>query len=260
MTPTPVKSARRVIEIFEFFAERQAPAKLTEIARSLGYPASSTFVLLKSLQELGYLDYDRNDRTFLPTLRSALLGIWVNDRLLSNGTISRLMFDLRGRIGETVVLGAQSGLAVQYIHVVRSLTRRNPSQVMTGSLRPLLTSAMGHVILSSKSEGEVLALMRRINAEQKDSKQWVRQRDLLAKLERCRRDGYASSEAAATPGAGIVAMLLASPQHQPTMALGIGAPLSRLREQKPQYVAALRKVVDTHRRHMERGGVVKKVQ
>jgi len=249
----PVKSARRVIEIFEFFAERQAPAKLTEIARVLGYPASSTFVLLKSLQGLGYLDYDRNGRTFLPTLRSALLGIWINDRLLSNGTISRLMFNLRDKIGETVVLGAQSGLAVQYIHVVRSVTRHSPSQVMTGSLRPLLGSAMGHVILSIKSEAEVLALARRINAEQKDSKQWVRSRDLMAKVERCRREGYAYSEAAATPGAGIVAVLLAAPQHHPPLALGIGAPLSRLRDQKLHYVAALRKVVEAHRSYMERG-------
>ena len=62
-------------EVFEFFAERQAPARLTEVARALGYPASSTFVLLKSLRSLGYLDYDRNDRTFLPTLRSALFPI-----------------------------------------------------------------------------------------------------------------------------------------------------------------------------------------
>src|SRR5262245_41226135 len=253
MTPAPVKSAKRVIEIFEFFAERQAPARLTEIAHALGYPASSTFVLLKSLRSLGYLDYDRNDRTFLPTLRSALLGIWVNDRLLSNGTISRLMFDLRGKIGETVVLGAQSGLAVQYIHVVRSLTRRNPSQVMTGNLRPLLSSAMGHIILSTKSDAEVLASARRINAEQQDAKQWVRPRDLMTKLERGRRDGYAYSEAAATPGAGIVAVLLAMPQHQPPLALGIGAPLSRLRDQKLNYVAALRKVVEAHRSYMERG-------
>jgi DNA-binding IclR family transcriptional regulator len=253
MSLAPVKSAKRVIEIFEFFAERQTPARLTEISRVLGYPASSTFVLLKSLQDLGYLDFDRGDRTFLPTLRSALLGIWVNDRLLSNGTISRLMFTLRDKFGETVVLGAQSGLAIQYIHVVRSLTRHNPSQVMTGSLRPLLRSAMGHVILSIKPEAEVLALARRINAEQAESKHWVRPRDLVAKLERCRRDGYAYTEGAATPGAGIVAVLLATPQHQPPLALGIGAPLSRLREQKPHYVAALRKVVEAHRSHTERG-------
>jgi DNA-binding IclR family transcriptional regulator len=185
-------------------------------------------------------------------LRSALLGIWVNDRLLSNGTISRLMFELRDKIGETVVLGAQSGLAIQYIHVVRSLTRRNASQVMTGSLRPLLTSAMGHVILSTYGETEVGALIRRINAEQDDRKKLVPPRDVFAHLERCRRDGYAYTEAASTPGAGIVAMLLASPQHQPALALGIGAPLSHLRSEKKNYVAALRKVVEAHRSHMER--------
>ncbi len=247
-----VKSAQRVIEVFEFFAERRSPATLTEVSRGLGYPPSSTSALLKSLQHLGYLDYDHGDRTFVPTLRAALLGIWVNDRLIADGTILRLMHTLCDRIGDTVVLGAQSELSVQYIHVVRSLRRRRPPQVMTGHLRPLLTSAVGQVILSTKSDAEIVALARRINAEEQDSQLRVKPSEVLASVDRFRREGYAHTEGMFTAGSGIVAMLLAAPRHQPPLALGIGAPLNRFRERMPTYVSALRNVIELHRQHMER--------
>src|SRR5690606_19455126 len=182
------KSARRAIEVFEFFAERRSPATLTEIARALGCPPSSAFALLSTLRQLGYLDYDRHGRTFLPTLRAALLGIWVNDLFLSDGTILKLMDSLRERTGETVVMGTQSGLHVQYIHVMRSLVRRPHREVATGRLRPLLRSAVGQIILSTKPDEEILAIARRINAMETDPEKYVRPSDLLQSIERCRRE------------------------------------------------------------------------
>jgi len=59
-----VKSARRVLEIFEYFAVTHAPVTLKELSTRLGYPLSSTSQLLKSLQALGYLRYDSATRTY----------------------------------------------------------------------------------------------------------------------------------------------------------------------------------------------------
>jgi DNA-binding IclR family transcriptional regulator len=245
-----VKSAHRVVQIFEFFADRQAPAGLMEVARALGSPASSTSALLSTLERLGYLEYDRHLRTYMPTLRAALLGIWVNDLLLSDGTVLRLMVELREKTGETVVLGAQSGLQVQYIQVMHSLIRRSSPEVATGRLRPLLRSAVGQLILSLKDDREITALARRINAEEKNPANRMRIDDLLRKVDACRRDGYGYTEGATTPGAGIVAVLLPTPPHQPPIALGIGTVLKKLREQKLNYLVALRDGVKAHGRQI----------
>jgi DNA-binding IclR family transcriptional regulator len=247
--PRPVKSAQRVVEVFEYFAQRRAPATLTQLSDSLGYPASSTFALLNTLRDLGYLDYAQGDRTFVPTVRAALLGIWVNDALLSDGTIVRLMYRLRDETGCTAVLGVQSGFHVQYIHVVKG-TEEVRTDVNTGALRPLLRSAIGHVILTLKSKAEVRALVHRINAQEPAAKK-VRLDDLVAKIDACRERGYAYSEGVATPGSGIITVLLAAPQHQPPMVLGLGARISRLRAEKQNYLTALRRVVGLHREHME---------
>ena len=69
-----VKSARRVLEIFELFAEVQQSLTLTEIARRLNYPAPSALALLKSLQALDYMAFDPAGKTYSPTMRVAMLG------------------------------------------------------------------------------------------------------------------------------------------------------------------------------------------
>lgn len=250
MAVSVVKSAGRVIEIFEFFAERREPATMMEVARALNCPPSSTSALLNSLCQLGYMDFDRRGRTYLPTLRAALLGIWVNDLFLSDGSILALMNDLRAKTGETVALGAQSGLHVQYIHVMRALVRQPHAEVATGRLRPLLRSAVGQVILSLKDNEEVVALARRINAEEKDPAKRVRIEDLLQRLEICRRQGYGYSEGATTPGGGIVAVLFPSPPHHPPMALGIGTAIPKLRDRKDFYLSILRKAVAKQSRYL----------
>jgi DNA-binding IclR family transcriptional regulator len=247
MSP-PVKSARRVVEVFEYFAQHRAPATLTQISSALEYPASSTFALLNTLRDLGYLDYAQSDRSFVPTLRAALLGIWVNDALLGEGTIVRLMQDLSDEADGSAVLGVQSGDHVQYIHVVHGRGRR--SHVKTGELRPLLRSAMGHVILTLKSRTELRGLVHRINAQESAANR-VRFDDLVSKVEECRASGYAYSEGLVTPGAGIIGVLLAAPQHQPSMVLGLGANISQLRARKQKLLEALRRVVDLHREEME---------
>lgn len=249
MAPT-VKSAQRVVEVFEYFAQRRAPATLTQISAALGYPASSTFALLNTLRDLGYLDYARDDRTFVPTVRAALLGIWVNDALMSDGTIVRLMYDLRDLTGGTAVLAIQSDLQVQYIHVVKGTDSHNRTDVTTGALRPLLRSAMGDVVLALKTRAELRALVSRINAQEPPENQ-VRLADLTERLDRVRERGYAWSEGMATPGSGIISMLLAAPVHQPPMVLGLGGKITLLRANREKFLAALHNVVTQHRTHME---------
>ena len=50
-----VRRAANVIELLEFFAERGGPATLAEIADGLGWPRSSTFNLVGTLLDRGYL-------------------------------------------------------------------------------------------------------------------------------------------------------------------------------------------------------------
>ena len=61
-----VKSAIPVFEVLEFFDEIQRYARLGEIARRLGYPVSSTSMLLQSRVGAGYL-VQGEKRVYRPT-------------------------------------------------------------------------------------------------------------------------------------------------------------------------------------------------
>lgn len=238
-TDSVVKSAKRVLEIFEFFAARQAPATVMEVARSLGYPQSSTSALMESLHSLGYLNYDRYSRQFNPTLRIAFMGSWVQDNMYDDGNLLRLMERLQKRTGLTVILGLQNDIHVQYIHSVQSVSPLRLF-VRAGTLRPLARAAIGKMLLSLKPDQEIRALLIRINAAEESLKSRIRLATLIGEIQRCREDGYYMSEGTVTEGAGVIAMLLPEMPGHPRMALGIGGPILRLREKKQAIIEVLR--------------------
>src|SRR3546814_12190506 len=89
-----VKSAARVLEVLEYFSERQSASSAEEVRRTLGYPQSSTSILLRSLASLGYLNYEPLNRTFRPTIRVALLGAWLVEDIDEDRNPTKMMRSL----------------------------------------------------------------------------------------------------------------------------------------------------------------------
>src|SRR3546814_16884099 len=74
-----------------------------EVRRTLGYPQSSTPILLRSLASLGYLNYEPLNRTFRPTIRVALLGAWLVEEIDEDRNPTKMMRSLsadRKRVGK----------------------------------------------------------------------------------------------------------------------------------------------------------------
>jgi DNA-binding IclR family transcriptional regulator len=219
MKPRVVKSSVRTIQVLEFFDEMRGSASVMEVARALNYPQSSTSGLLKSLVALGYLSYDPYARLYTPTHRVALLGSWVEAPGLRQTT--QMMEDLGRQTGETIMLGEQTGLIVRYIYIVpsRQVMRLH---VGPGLVRPLATSGMGRLFLSTYPTDKVRDLLKRINAEQKPGEPIFRLADLQPDFDEIHRQGYAVSQNRITPGATVVAMMVPHTEGFPPLAMSIG--------------------------------------
>ena len=85
-----VKSAVRVLEILEYFDCVQRAASVNEIAATLGYPLSSTSMLLQSLVDRGYLAQGEK-RVYRLTPRVKLLGGCLSPLLDANGPVPSMM-------------------------------------------------------------------------------------------------------------------------------------------------------------------------
>ncbi len=238
-----VKSAHRVMQVFEFFGERRGPINATDIARSLGFPQSSTSMLLKSLMTLGYLEYRHDSRTFRPTIRLSLLGGWVPDQLCVADRLLTLLRRLHEFTGETVLLGAPHRHCVRSIFVLPG-GAPDRYEMPTGALRPLCANAMGHALLTLRSENDVRGIIRRVNAEEEEASRRVSPAALFERLDRCRAQGFAASEECSEGEAmSMVAILLPPQEDGAQLCAAVAAPTGRFRQEAPSVVQYMRDLV-----------------
>lgn len=238
MAEDAVKSARRVFEVLEHFDRQRRPLSLKEILDALAYPASSGSAILKSLVALGYLDYERERRTYFPTLRIAALGAWMHDALFGDGALSALMGQLHRVTGETIILATQSNLRAQYVHLIHSVEPLRFS-APPGARRPLARSGMGWLLLSAKPDAEIEKLRRRINAEEADTAK-LSQDALMEIIQDVRLKGYAFSKHTVSDGVGVIGALLPPSPHGRVYAIGVAGPVSRLERKEALILAELR--------------------
>jgi len=237
-----VKSAQRVLELLEFFAEWRRPASVTEISQSLGYPQSSTSVLLKSLTATGYFDHEARTGMYVPNVRLTLATAWIEESLFSEQGLLRLMERVLEACGHTVMIGTQQGVHVRYLHVLQA-TRAGRFTAKIGSLRPLFRSAPGRMLLTTQTERDMAVLLRKANAIELDP---VLRTDLAAALrerDKARRDGFAMSMGTSVPGAAGLAILMPVPRGHEPMTLSLGGPMREIKRDRDRLVVLLHETV-----------------
>jgi DNA-binding IclR family transcriptional regulator len=215
----PAGAIHRGLEILELFAVEQSPLTVGEISRKLGFPQSSTSVLLHSLSDLGYLLHDRTARTFFPTVRVTFLGTWLQNRILHHGNLLKLMETLADRSGHLVLLAMQNGLYAQYMHIVSA--RRSRVGLKPGLLRPVCRAAVGKVLLSLKPDEEIKRIVRNVNARDAALGKPVDANALLQEIEACRRTGFGFSRDGVTAGSSVIATRLPLSVIDAPIAIGV---------------------------------------
>lgn len=241
--PATVKSAARVLELLEHFRTVRAPRSLKDIVDALGYPQSSTTALLKSLTAQGYLNYDRVQRVYFPTLRVAALGDWIEPALLGdNARLLDAMRDVHNATGETVSLGLLNDVYMQHVRIIQS-THAMRFYTEEGSMRPVVTSSLGWLLLSTRTPEQIERLVRRANIAIADPSQRV---DVAAMVKRILSlKGQTQIHIEGMPfadGATMCALLPVTIHGQPVV-LGLGGSLERVRENRVRYAEVLRGAV-----------------
>ena len=234
------RSIKRTLEVLEYFDAEHPAVSVNEISRALGYPQSSTSILLKSLAELGYLNYDKKTRTYRPSPRVALLGRGVQPYLFGDGSVLAAMEECGQRTGELVNLAAPAGVMVQYIHVIPAT---NPVRLHmhAGAVRPMIGSGMGHLFLSSLPDDELEEEIERLEKSFKEPA--LGREDLMKEIRKIRRKGYVLSTSTVTPGGGLIATLLPGLYSGTPLAIGIGGVASVITSNEDRFIEVLREAI-----------------
>lgn len=236
-----VKSAKRVLEVLEYFAEGHTQATVTEMSQRLGYPQSSTSVLLSSLQTLGYLHYDRMTRAYSPTLRVMLLGSWMQNDLFGEGNLVSAMEGLRRRTGQSVMIGLRQGIQVRFILYLIG-KNRNTLKFPVGVLRPVCRSPVGKVLLASEGDAEISRIAMHANGEEANPENRVSLPRLLEEITIIRKQGWAETLDYPVQGRGSIAVALSKIEDQPPIGIAIGARKAIIESHRSKFIAALQEV------------------
>jgi DNA-binding IclR family transcriptional regulator len=93
------------------------PLSVTEIAKALAIPQSSSSVLLHALSSIGFMTRDRTTRNYAPGIRSVFLSNWIHDAIFPGGSLLGALDALSRDASANVRLGVRSGTHVRYVHV-----------------------------------------------------------------------------------------------------------------------------------------------
>lgn len=235
-----VKSAERTLALFELYSLVQRPLLVGEISKKLGIPQPSVTMLVRNLTKLGYLEHDRFSRTYVPTIRIMLLGSWLNRRMNREGGLESHLDRLLSVIDETVVVGIENGVFSQYVSA-QLPDAPSRMKVQSGLLRPITRTGIGRVLLSRMTNEEIDRIVRRCNAEVGPEHR-VCVDAFMRLIADIREKGYAETDGDMTPGYGVIAVAVDAPAGKIPIAVGVGAPLDRLRAKRELIISELKEV------------------
>ena len=229
-----VKSAQRVLEVIEFFTEDRPSASVTEISRVLAYPQSSTSVLLRCLRQLGYLYYDRNNRTYRLSSRAALLGCWAEEGNFRGGRTIDMLDAIAMRSDETVLLSSGNiDYALHHLHVRKGRSLQAIA-MEPGSVEPLLHNVQGELQLASYPDKYVKLALHRLNAEEPNPDRRVNIAETALRFQTMRDRGWAKGPHARMEGISAIALLVPRRRGGDRLVASVVAPSAVIEDQAPE--------------------------
>ncbi len=239
-----IKSAARVFEVLELFEKMREPLTSIRVGRHLNYPASSALALLKSMVSLGYLSFDRIDRTYFPTIRVTLLGQWVEHAVHSgDGSLVAMVEALIRATGESVSISGQNDLDMQFIYIAQG-PQHITVNLTPGTLAPLFQSTIGLTALTTRSNEEIKRLAERHNKTREGGK--VDAKQILATVEGIRARSWFAGYDMYIEGVGAISWVLPTTDGRRNMVLGISGPSERLRRNEASIVNTVLPILHDH--------------
>ncbi|MCW1428372.1 helix-turn-helix domain-containing protein [Novosphingobium sp. JCM 18896] len=216
------KIAKRVIEVFEFFASENRRATVMDIVRRYDRPQSSTSELLGALVELGLLYKDPASRSYAPTPRLAAFGFAAQPEPIASGRL----FDYMDRLAQTsragVGLFGVVGTHVQLFRWVQGADLASGA-LDCGASVPLSASPVGLLLLSSLGLEQASRMLWRLNAEAPPEDRF-NLADFNEIVARCGELGHVTGDSGFTKDSRVTAMLLPEGLGERRLALGVVYP------------------------------------
>lgn len=238
-----VKSAARTIEVLEVLAARgNEPVTVRELCDALDAPRSSTYALLRTLSELGWVRSDSTRSLYSIGIRALLAGTTYLDTDPLLRVVQPHVEQLSRRLDETVHYGRLDHTDMVYLATHQSSSYARV-QNRVGRRLPAYSTSLGKAVLAyfddDELESHLPPTLRALTPTTITSRDALR-----TELAATRQRGYAIDDEENTPGLRCFGVPLPV-RSDVADALSCSIPLERLTpEYEKEVVAALRATAD----------------
>ncbi|HHV63431.1 MAG TPA: IclR family transcriptional regulator [Firmicutes bacterium] len=222
-----VKTLEKGLEILEALADEEYGMSVANLARKVGLPLSTTYRLVRTLLDRGYVEQSRETRKYSIGLKVLQL----KGRVLSQKRLGEqampVLKDLAQKSGEMVHLVVYNQGEVVYVNTVESLA--NPGlYTQVGSRAPCHCTAVGKVLLAFLDEREVDRVIAEKGLPRRTPKTITSPEELKRCLQMVGAQGYAIDDEEANEGYRCIAAPIWDYSGKVIAAISISGPATRV--------------------------------
>lgn len=236
-----VRQISNLLDVLEYFARAGKPAGLKELSEHFGWPRSSTFNVIDTLVERGFLYEPRPRAGFYPTPRWLSLAQEISAAEPLPDEVFELVRVLSEQLRETSWVAAPSGQNAIMLSVANS---SQPIRYVAepGKRVPIYATATGHALMSLMSSQQRESLLRRAAFEKYGPGTPLSAAEVEKRIEEGLSRGWFVSASNFSPDLGGVSMAL--PVHGRHLAVTVAGPLFRFEGHASRIAEAMRAAID----------------
>ena len=236
-----VKSAERVLKIFELLESSSDGLTNKDISSRLQFAPSSTIALLQTMAENGYLSVDEQKRYSL------------GGKLVSLGAVAASRFDI-GRmatpylkhlmqtLGETSFLGVLSGDEIVYI-AKENCERTINTNAQIGSRKPVYCTGLGKAFLAFLPPEESRDIVNKLDFHKYTDNTIMDIQELRSQLQEFRLQGFATDDQEIEENLWCLAVPIYDGYHRMVAAISVSGPKERMMDKKELITQEMLKAV-----------------
>lgn len=238
-----VRQAANVLDLLEYFAQVKKPSNLAEISLALDWPRSSTFNLLTTLAQRGFLYEPKPRGGYYPTPRWSALLQEISAAGLLPESLCLTVDEIAESTGETVAIAAPSGTSAVFLHVVESASAvRFAAQV--GHQVPLHATASGRALLEQFTTSELQVVLRKSSFEKYTRQSLTTAAQVETEIRRAITRGW--HENVEGHASDLIGIALPVRLDERRLSILVGGPSSRMQRRIAQIAATMKRAIKRH--------------
>jgi len=237
-----VKSAKRVLDIFEILAQYSNGLTIKEVSELLNLPQSSVFNLMKTLHGEGYVSQD-NEKKYQLGAKLIHIGTSAMDALDIHAVGKGFLQNLMEQVEETVFMSVLSADELVYVAKIDN-NRSIRTTAQPGYRKPLYCTGLGKVFLAFLPIEERERLVSQITFQKITDNTVMNQGELEDQLQTFRKNGYSVDDEENEEGLYCLAAPVYGVGNELKAAISVAGPKERMLSRKEAIVAELLKTAN----------------